>query len=319
MEEQRTAYRDNQAFATVENRVPVVFSAAATRGVEAEKFNVSSYTLNQIAEDWVDPVNPIRKKPGMNRKLSRGANDTEPENVPFPGNISPEGYFYSQFYEVTLKELDDEVQFVRTRRINFEKSDIRLTTSSITTYNPETGTITEKEVRVISISCYMPYDFIKGQPFCIYDIEKDDTYRGHLDYIKTREDGTGVDMKIVTETEIESLYSGDTCKYIISILDDNAPEYSVFVPSSDRLVWRAPKKMSDLSSESPIYDMPFANGRLYIHKNINVFVRRQDPDNGYKLFRPSIGNPLRRFKVEGNGQLDFDYIKYITDSMINAC
>ena len=85
------------------------------------------------------------------------------------------------------------------------------------------------------------------------------------------------------------------------------------------MIWRAPKKMSDLDSQSPLYNMPFTNGRLYIHKVVNMFVRRQDPHGNYMLFRPAINNPLRRYQIEGNPGIDFDYIQYIIDSMVDAC
>jgi hypothetical protein len=102
-------------------------------------------------------------------------------------------------------------------------------------------------------------------------------------------------------------------------MTENAPDYAEYIPSTGKLVWRGPKKMSDLESDSPIYNMPFTNGRLYIHKNVDVFVRRQDPHGEYRIFRPSLKNPLRRFQVEGDPKLDFDYIQYIIDSMVDAC
>jgi ABC-type transport system substrate-binding protein len=53
--------------------------------------------------------------------------------------------------------------------------------------------------------------------------------------------------------------------------------------------------------------------------NVNVFLKRQDPTGDYMLFRPAQANPLQRFKVEGQPQLDFDYINYITDTMLEPC
>ena len=170
----------------------------------------------------------------------------------------------------------------------------------------------------VTVESPIAYNIIAGQPFCIYDIDKDATYRGSLEKL------SGFVMTIATEAVIEEdMLNGSDASgksgYIISLMEENAPEYAEFLPSSQKLVWRAPKKMSDLSSDSPIYDMPFTNGRLYIHKNIDVFVRRQDPDNDYRLFRPSAENPLRRFQIEGKGKLDFEYLDYITDSMVDAC
>ena len=266
--------------------LPLELRAAAT----SESFKVSSYTLNDI------------------------------EEVKFPGNISPEGYFYSPFYEVTLKELDDELQSITVKRINFTPSASSVQRQTVEFYRPEMGSTEIKDMYFIKIKSPISYNIIAGQPFCIYDIDKDMTYRGFLDSI------SGFDITVATEQEIdaqglrgEAEGSGGKSSYIISLMEDNAPEYAEFLPATQKLVWRAPKKMSDLESDSPIYNMPFANGRLYIHQNLDVFVRRQDPDNDYRLFRPAIENPLRRFQIEGKGKLDLDYLEYITDSLVNAC
>ena len=73
-------------------RVPA--RAPGDRGELQPMFSVSSYTLNEVS-------------------------DGQSASVPFPGNISPEGYFYSPFHEIAIKELDDVVQEAYTKRINF--------------------------------------------------------------------------------------------------------------------------------------------------------------------------------------------------------
>lgn len=262
---------------------------------ETDKFIISSYTINrtETADVTIEP------------------------DI-FPGNISPEGYFYSPFYEVNLKELDDELQSIPVRRINFVPSGASVLTSTVTFYNPEFGTFSDDSLYIIKITSPVNYDFTAGQPFVIYDVMKDRTYRGFL------EDFSGTTLKIATSSEIvASLLNGQDgsgkSAYIISLMEENAPEYAEYIPSTQRLVWRGPKKMSDLSSDSPLYNMPFSNGRLYIHKNLNVFVRRQDPHGGYKLFKPSDSNPLKKYQVSGKPKLDFDYIQEIIDSMVDAC
>lgn len=298
MEEKRKVYRDSSLVATQATKAPVAFGTAS----DDEKFQISSYTLNQVAIMEAEDGKKVEKKYG------------------FPGNIAPEGYFFSPFYEVTLKELDDEIQSIVVKRINFTPSEASASQKTTECYNPENGSTEEKTLFLIRIKTPVIYDIIVGQPFCIYDVDKDFTYRGFLDSV------SGTYITIVTEHEIdeanlrgESEGSGGKSAYIISLMEENAPEYAEFLPASQRLVWRAPKKMSDLTSESPIYNMPFTNGRLYIHKNVDVFVRRQDPVNDYKLYRPSIENPLRRFQIEGNAKLDFDYIQTIIDSKVDAC
>lgn len=280
-------------------RTEVVIGTTDDQVVQG-KFIVSSYTLNRFTE----------------------------ENKDFPGNINPEGYFYEPFHEVALKEIDDNLQFINTKRINFVPSaeTTSVNVSSVTFYESEAGYFTDKYLTIINLKSPISYPFIVGMPFSIYDIYEEVTYRGYLDQFKTDTDGASL-IRITTESKIDQNglngnadESGNKkSRYIIALLDENAPEYAEYIPSTGRLVWRGPKKMSDLDSTSPLYNMPFTNGRLYIHNNINVFVRRQDPQGDRKLYAPSGKNPLQRFQIEGNPRIDFDAIKIIIDSMVDAC
>lgn len=58
--------------------------------------------------------------------------------------------------------------------------------------------------------------------------------------------------------------------------------------------------------------MPFANGCLYLEKNTNLFLKRQDPINEYGLLltnKSNINNPMAQYKVWGWDRIDFDNIK----------
>lgn len=242
------------------------------------------------------------------------------DNKPFPGNIQPEGYFYSPFHEVAIKELDDELQASPVARINFIPSESSVNhLTDIEFYNPEVGCNTTGNLYDVRIMAPVSYgNLLIGQPFCIYDVLNEETYRGYLNAQDGRE------LSIYTSNEIdEDGLDGNAgngkSRYIISYLTENAPSYAEYIPAEERLVWRGVKKMSDLRSDSPLYNAPFTNGRIYIQRNVNVFVRRQDPHNDYYLRTPSTANPLRRFQIEGDAKLDFDYIRFITDSMIDAC
>lgn len=302
-------------YSAVRLRPTRVMKAPARSDGEAQSnFIISSHTLNMIDVVY----------------------EGEEKKVPFPGNISPEGYFYSPFYEVDIKELEDEPQYVRAIRINFNPSDecTNVIASSMTFYDPQIGIFEERCLNIFTVKSPTSYDFIAGRPFCIYDVLEDMTYRGYLDGFSANTDGScnvnitldtgipcsGGDLTLLFSPEdLRGTETSGKSRYIISMLEDNAPEYAEFVPSTQRLIWRAPKKMSDLDNTSPLYDMPFTNGRLYINRNVNVFLRRQDPDGAYKLYSPSVANPLKRFQVEGGKKLDFDYINYIIDSMVDAC
>ena len=288
----KATYREDKTAPKDSIRVPILLGNTGAQ----DKFIVSSYTLN---------------------KIEKSSNE---DPIPFPGNIAPEGYFYSPFYEVKLKDLDDEIQSITVKRINFVPSAASVGQTNVTFYDPDSGIETEDMLSIITIESPVTYNILFGQPFCVYDILNDVTLRGHLYNM------TGNLIQVALRADIDSAglrgeASGSNGKsqYIISLMEDNAPEYAEFLPSSQKLVWRGPKKMSDLDNNSSLYNMPFTNGRHYIHQNVNVFLRRQDPENDFKLFRPSVTNPLRRFQIEGDGKLDFDYIQTIIDSMVDAC
>lgn len=260
-----------------------------------DRFEISSYTLNMIAK-------------------------SKTEEVPFPGNVSPEGYFYSPFHEIMLRELDDVVESSEVRRINFVPTAASVTTATTVFYNPDDGSSAKTDVNIVKITTPVNYGFINNQPFCIYDVLCGLTYWGYFSGM------TGREINILTKESIDSdgltgnaEGSGGKSRYIISYLTENVPEYAEFIPTNQRLVWRAPKKMSELENTSPLYNMPFTNGRLYIHKNVNVFVRRQDPQEEYSVAKTSLLNPLNRFKVPGNKKIDFDYVREINDSLTDAC
>ena len=263
-------------------------SKKATRATEeptTDKFSVSSYMLNQI------------------------------DSQSFPGNIAPEGYFYAPFYEVKLKELDDDLSYANVRRINYDPASATISSGNTDCYDPATGIFSSKTVYNLNITMPVPYKFIMGQPFVIYDVLDDETLRGVIDVIDSNNT-----LTITTDANLEEKRSEiEKGRFIIAALLENAPLYAEYIPSTERVVWRGLKKMSELNADSPLYNMPFTNGRHYIHQNINVFVRRQDPNNEYHLLYPSIKNPLRRYQIEGNPKLDFDYIQTITDSMVDAC
>lgn len=308
MARNRQTYTDPTLVATRATMIPTVLGA--TNEGHQGLFSVYSYAMNRKPGD----DNPDHK--------NKGGIEYNGIRFSFPGNISPEGYFYSPFYEVNLKEVDDELQSARVRRINFAPSSASVIESSVTFYNPETGVFENKDVWNIYVTSPINYNFMGGQPFSIYDALDEVTYRGYLDAFSSTTSGCRIVITTYEKIDQDGL-RGDTTsglsRYYICLIEENVPDYAEYIPSTNKLVWRAPRKMSDLPSDSPLYNMPFTNGRLYIHRNLNVYVRRQDPHDDYKLFRPSQNNPLRRYQIEGEAKLDFDYIQQIIDSMVDAC
>ena len=74
-----------------------------------------------------------------------------------------------------------------------------------------------------------------------------------------------------------------------------------------------------------LYDMTFSNGRFYVEKNINFFLRRQDPFGKYGLstgqfikIEKDISNPMDDFIIEGSKQADFSGVIYSINNFENC-
>ena len=74
------------------------------------------------------------------------------------------------------------------------------------------------------------------------------------------------------------------------------------------------------------YNMPFTNGCFYVEKNVNFFLKRQDPNGKYGLSLPlhkkysgGVTNPMTRFTMGGHEPLDFSDIMHLINNLNNTC
>ena len=100
--------------------------------------------------------------------------------------------------------------------------------------------------------------------------------------------------------------------------------YATFLPASRAFVWRSLVKPSELPNDSTLFDMPFANGCLYIHQNVNFFLKRQDPLNEFGLLYPEDANdnnePQTKFyKKPGNNKIDTSAFETFSEFLNNIC
>ena len=58
--------------------------------------------------------------------------------------------------------------------------------------------------------------------------------------------------------------------------------------------WREFKKHSNIEQNSPLYQRPFVNGTHYLYKDIDFYLKRQDP-NG--LFMLSFNSDMQLSKI----------------------
>jgi hypothetical protein len=77
--------------------------------------------------------------------------------------------------------------------------------------------------------------------------------------------------------------------------------------------------------DDELYDTTFTNGRFYIEKNVNFFLKRQDPTGKYGLSIPLFTNtkgrtnPMTKFGINGYDSIDTSEIVDIINSLSNNC
>lgn len=85
------------------------------------------------------------------------------------------------------------------------------------------------------------------------------------------------------------------------------PDYGYILPDgSGRILWRDIKKPSKYMFNDELYKTTFTNGAFYHQKNINFFVKRQDPFHEYGMFvKDENGNDINNnFRIPST---EFDY------------
>lgn len=191
------------------------------------------------------------------------------ESERYPINIYPEGYYYNPHYPVTIKQYSENInmgQHTLMNFVSFEKEDSNYIVETAGIYylsaNNEISNITgrpsndeliaynkktNKRVMGKVVSCDM--DTLKN---AVLTFDTTDTI--------TKEDWA---VFKVNKTMPESAYE----------LNDGTGLY----------IWRDVKSCGEMTPEDALYDSVFTNNALYIHRNINFFLRRQDPFGIYKL------------------------------------
>jgi len=182
----------------------------------------------------------------------------------YRANLSPEGYYYQPHYPIQLREYD-------------------------TTINE--GYHTPVQIKTI-VS-------VVGDTYSV--ITEDNYYFNINDTIylfnkKTKEKHLGVIVSVggVNFTSLKIKIS--------SIQGSNLYNFNIFKPNilkpttayelndgTGRYIWKDFVSVADIKTTSELYNIPFTNGAHYIHKNINFYLKRQDPYGDYGL-APGLDN-----------------------------
>ena len=241
----------------------------------------------------------------------------------YSGNLAPEGYFYNPKTRVQFKEFSDNlsestVKLVKPEKITFSQQGYigidGFTLDESEAVIDENGNTVK--VWDVQIDTKTKYDWIKKDTIYFYDNKNQSTVFGFVDKFEVSETGTTVHVLV----DYGELIPDDMERYSLVTTRDNVPIYAQYLPNSRKFIWRELLKLSELTSDDVLYDMPFSNGCLYIHQNVNFFLKRQDPTNEFGMcFPEKLDTNMKQFKKGGWEKYDRTAIQYIDNNFTNIC
>lgn len=249
-----------------------------------------------------------------NIKTSTGLYGNSKDSDLMYGNISPEGYFYNPHIRIPVRENNDDVSVSAAKYVNYTKSRLERVLQHY----------------VVTIDSPVNYGFYKGDNIAFYNK-------------KTMELNWG-EITSVSGTEITLTFDGDSFSTIDKLTSDhfspsseervlyaywspnNVPTYAKLSEGARKFVWRTVVAPSEMAQDDELYNTPFTNGRFYLEKNINFFLKRQDPNGKYGLSKPmyvryeqTVANPMTKFNVKGHTPIDFSEIMYTVNNLTTNC
>ena len=221
------------------------------------------------------------------------------DGTEFNGNLAPEGYFYSPFTRIQLRELSDAITKVSGTLLKYDG-------------NSYTRTRIDTPTEGFKITFLNNYNFIKNDDVIIYDNVKKETYFAIVNGI------SGNTIDFYCDVRLYENQLRDRGYYFIKT-NEGVPKYATYVPNSNSFVWRETIAPSELANDSLLYNRPFANGCFYIEQNVNLFLKRQDPVNKYGLLNCNDKNPMGQYNIYGWDEVDFENIEYNNGDLTPIC
>ena len=184
---------------------------------------------------------------------------------------------------------------------------------------------------VLKIKAPVDFGFVNGDYIAAYDKVTGDVCWGVIKSFK--------DMYLI-------IYFNDTCFDGMDILNHSAyfapnnaerrffifwskysvPFYAKLCLESKEFCWRPILKTSELDKNNDLASLPFSNGCIYVQKNLNFFLKRQDPYGEYGLSYPlykytkqMIANPMTKYVIYGSDKIDLSVFDFVINNDLNTC
>lgn len=217
-------------------------------------------------------------------KIITDDNDSEgfsTAKIPFGTNLSnkPEGYYYQPNYKIQVRDVSSVMESAEPEKFTIlsMKNDGAYLLEFITL---ETNYMKNGEL-------FFLYDNYMQKYFncTVKSIKNYTTFTAEI-----RDESNSLfgsftnDIGYAVNGDSESINIEDISRYTIAKRPLSVPNYaSISKDGSFMFVWRGIMQNGFDSNTANNEEYPFLNGAIYINKNINLYLRRQDPDGNYNL------------------------------------
>lgn len=187
-----------------------------------------------------------------------------------PVNLNPEGYYYKAHYRVPLKEYMPRVYWGSDKLVKVVHATFDTVIPSGTTYQHITF---DKDMYAYDITCDKIYNMITyDKIYLLNKTDINDKVYGIIVEFNNNKYKILIDKKITISN------------YNFFKVNPLKPENAYMISDgSGTYVWRLFKGFSDIDDKSELHERPFTNGTHYLHKDINLYLKRQDPTGIYSL------------------------------------
>lgn len=266
------------------------------------------------------------------------------------GNIYPEGYFYNPHMGIRIREDDDDVTSSAAKYINYtnpifttgatyivvhrDGSEDRYDSYGEASLNTDTGKgdtlVEENPYYKLTIDVPVNYGFYKGDYIGFYNMETTEITWGEISSVSGLNLTLKFDMDgFATISNVSTNHFQPSSSYRVLYAywsTDNVPLYAKLSIGQRKFVWRKIVPPSEMIQDDEMYNTPFTNGRFYIQKNFNFFMKRQDPDGKYGLSSPlfrkysqRVSNPLQKYIISGYDPVDLSSIAMTVNNALTTC
>ena len=277
---------------------------------------------DEINKDDYDVTNDYENAQFEVEELNYAKLSLSAANFNLLGNLRPEGYFYNPHTKISIRKESELAKSVKAKYLNF----ISISGVFYTVENKS----------VVTMELPTNYKMLKREHIAIYDrydgITSKGTYWGEISNVNGNiidiefegcpfglfsiAYGSIFDLTSILQTETDGVR-----RFYAFYSTDGVPTYATFVKSNTSFVWRGLDLLSESNYGDELYNIPFANGRIYLEKNINLYVKRQDPNNKWGLLyglNTSKTNPINIFSLPGT-EFDVSQAEEFYNNLNNVC